>query len=367
MIWNVITDSKTADFSWFKNLYNYICEFSKRHKISLHMIKNLQDCSCLPENSILIILGNNKEWLSEIEGFIQHKKITVVLMIGYGDFSNNRIIRIRYDMNSAIMQSINLLKEKGRIRPACFGIQSKDSADLIKADTFIKRFCKNDIYYDEEGLDKCFERFFCNIEQYDSVICSNDIMALFLQKKCKEFNIAIPERLHIVSIGNLWVSSHTSPSITTFECNLNNFVEVLWKILNVKQNNDIFSKVDVLLEPKLIKRKSTCDDAILTKFEKLDRYSPVLNFNEELDPQVCKIRDFDLAFSSFNELEIKIITELINNKSYEEIATNNFISIDALKYHIKKVYSRLEINSRKELLDLVKEYSLVLESGIGEK
>lgn len=364
MIWNVIIDSKTADFKWFKNLYNCICDFAKRHKISLHILKNLEECHSLPNGSIIILLGNNHEWLEAVEKTVCFKNITVVLMIGYGNFTNNKTISIRYDMNLTMKRSISLLKEKGRLKPACFGIQLKDSADLIKAEAFATQFGRNDIYYDENGMEKCFEDFLGNINRYDSVICSNDIMALFLQKKCKENNILIPEQLHILSIGNLWISSHTTPSISTFEGDMKTMVEVLWRILGEKGSNDFYSKVDVLLEPKLIRRESTGDSPENTKAKKNDRYSPILNFDQDLDSQVMRIRDLDSVFSSFSQIETDILSELINNKSYNEIANQYFISTDTVKYHIKKVYSRLEIHNRKELAAIVNEYNIILKNEI---
>lgn len=362
MLWNVIMDSKTADFKWFKNLYNSVCEFSKRHKITLHMLKTPEECSVLSDGSIIILLGNNHEWLNMIEKNLRFKNVTVVLMIGYGNFSNNRTISIRYDMNSAIKRSIALLREKGRTKPACFGIQSKDSADLIKADAFSKEFGCKDIYYDNYGMEKCFDDFLNNIEQYDSVICSNDIMALYLLKKCKEHSISIPERLLIVSIGNLWVSSHTSPSITTFDGDMNNMVEVLWKLLEVKEDNELYSNVDVLLEAKIILRESTGDSDVNTNVKKSDRYSPILNFDSDLDREICRIRDLDMVFSSLSSVEIDILSGLVENKSYSEIAAKNFISTDTVKYHIKKIYSRLSIHNRKELADIVAEYSIILKN-----
>lgn len=77
--------------------------------------------------------------------------------------------------------------QKSREKTACFAIQTNDSADLIKAAAFTELLGPDDIYYDTLGMENCFSAFLSNIERYDSVLCSNDIMALFLQNKCKNY------------------------------------------------------------------------------------------------------------------------------------------------------------------------------------
>ena len=361
MVWNVITDYKTIGFKWFENLYNCICEFAKCHKLSLNLLETPEECSSLSDDSILILLGNNHEWLDKIEKNICFKNITVVLMLGDRNFSNNNTINIRYDLSSAMKQSIALLSEKNRTRPACFGITCNDSSDLIKADAFAMQFGYNNIYYYKNGIENCFDDFLSNIECYDSVICSNDIMALFLQKKCIDHGILIPERLHIISMGNLWISAHTNPSISTFDNENNKLVSVLWRLLNGGKNTILYSKVDIYLNPEIIRRESTGDIPIITQMQKSDRYSPVVNFGDDLEYQISQIHNLNLSFSSFSELEINILRELIKNKTYGEIAAEFFISTDTVKYHIKKIYSRLKIHTRKELLNVIAEYHIRLE------
>jgi len=50
------------------------------------------------------------------------------------------------------------------------------------------------------------------------------------------------------------------------------------------------------------------------------------------------------------EQEFKIISELLLGKSYKQISAENFISINTVKYHVKNIYTKLEIKRRAELV-----------------
>lgn len=54
--------------------------------------------------------------------------------------------------------------------------------------------------------------------------------------------------------------------------------------------------------------------------------------------------------SNLTPRELQIIQGLMDGLSYKLIADRLSISIDTIRYHIKKVYSKLQVNSRTELI-----------------
>ena len=136
--------------------------------------------------------------------------------------------------------------------------------------------------------------------------------------------------------------------------------EVLWRILGKKHDNEILKRVNISLESTLIKRKSTNDDFSDINSKKYDKFYPSSRTEDGIDETICRIRDLDLSFSSFSKIEIDIIDGLSKFETYEKIASNNSITVDTVKYHIKKIYHLLGIHTRKELIKLITEYSIVL-------
>lgn len=56
------------------------------------------------------------------------------------------------------------------------------------------------------------------------------------------------------------------------------------------------------------------------------------------------------AEDSISEQELKIIRLLVDGLSYQEVADNLNITINGVRYHIKNIYKKLQINSKGALL-----------------
>lgn len=55
------------------------------------------------------------------------------------------------------------------------------------------------------------------------------------------------------------------------------------------------------------------------------------------------------AFPTLTEQEKQLCMQLYQGKSYKEIAADCYISINTVRYHVKNIYVKLEVNSRAEL------------------
>lgn len=69
-----------------------------------------------------------------------------------------------------------------------------------------------------------------------------------------------------------------------------------------------------------------------------------------------------MVVASFQKHQIKELTNkeneilglLIKGKSYQKIADQSFVSIDTIKYHIKNIYRKLQVNTRHEAVEKYK-------------
>lgn len=68
-------------------------------------------------------------------------------------------------------------------------------------------------------------------------------------------------------------------------------------------------------------------------------------FNPVLDKKDAKDAD------RLTQREIEIISMLQHGSSYKTVAEKLFISVDTVKFHIRNIYSKLQINSRSELIN----------------
>ncbi|SEL68722.1 response regulator [Parapedobacter koreensis] len=68
-------------------------------------------------------------------------------------------------------------------------------------------------------------------------------------------------------------------------------------------------------------------------------------FNPLLDKKGAKEAD------RLTQREIEIVSMLQHGASYKTVAKKLFISVDTVKFHIRNIYSKLQINSRSELIN----------------
>jgi len=57
--------------------------------------------------------------------------------------------------------------------------------------------------------------------------------------------------------------------------------------------------------------------------------------------------------ANFSKREIAVLDGLLEEKSYQEIGDLNHISINTVRYYVKLIYQKLNVNSRKDLISKV--------------
>jgi len=122
--------------------------------------------------------------------------------------------------------------------------------------------------------------------------------------------------------------------------------------------------IDISLSFDLLERYSTGCQILAANVS--DEYGGIYPMNltscsntkYEHCPEIQRIQKLDQILSSFSSEELIILQRLADGNSYEQISLELIRSLDSLKYHIKKMYRRLEIHSRQELIALTSEYQL---------
>lgn len=73
-----------------------------------------------------------------------------------------------------------------------------------------------------------------------------------------------------------------------------------------------------------------------------NRKTPLRNVN------IARIAEHCQAY--FSKREIAVLDGLLEEKSYQEIGDLNHISINTVRYYVKMIYQKLDVNSRKDLI-----------------
>jgi DNA-binding NarL/FixJ family response regulator len=83
----------------------------------------------------------------------------------------------------------------------------------------------------------------------------------------------------------------------------------------------------------------------------------VNNGGAPMSPPIARkvIKFFDQEKSNekeriLSEKEAKIVHYIVDGLNYKMIAANLNVTVDAIKYHLKNIYKKLQINSKGELI-----------------
>ena len=97
-----------------------------------------------------------------------------------------------------------------------------------------------------------------------------------------------------------------------------------------------------LVKPFQERSLTTTIKMALANFHKLKTKSTLVKSN--LD---------EMVVGEFTKQEFVIIQELVAGKTYNQIATDNFISANTVKFHAKNIYAKLDVRGRAELVSRV--------------
>ena len=84
-----------------------------------------------------------------------------------------------------------------------------------------KYFDDKNIYYSagKNAMQDCYESFVNQVSDYNAVVCSNYISAIYLMGRLKSAGICVPEDLYVVAYGDSVIGNTFSPSLTTITLN----------------------------------------------------------------------------------------------------------------------------------------------------
>ena len=352
----LLVHTEMATLNWGKVVIEAFHKYATKNGVILKTVYHWKDAV---DSSVIVLIGVDDIWLKDAFGNLDLTNQRVILIDGVADEYRGQISYVLSDQDVNIRESLELLKSHGRNRTALFGVQKNDTSDISKAVAFSKYASSRDVYYVDRDIDACFDEFITRVGQYDSVICSNDIMAIYLSGRFGKMGIKIPEEIHLVGNGNLWLGAHITPALTTVAYDVETMVMVTLQMCKNLLQFEKLGAVDIHLKGELIKRESTSDVYEETKFTS-SRSLYQYNDSDDICEEIYRIDMINRVLSSCTQEKRDILRLLAEKESYSEIAEKVCLSEDTVKYHIKKLYKELNIHSREELCELVDCYGIKL-------
>lgn len=347
----------TVDNNGHKIFRQNIKEICSKNHIKSEFISSedfLQNLTAYQFSEPVVSLSTDIHFLSKLTKAFPAYRIVVTEKPKI-DFAN--VSSISYSITDYAVQLCRHLAETGRTRAALFSfchssiyVEEHISAYMEAAKQCGIRLRETDIYWrDRCSFADCWERLQGQIEDYNAVICSNDISAVYLCKAAAEAGYLVPRDFSVSGRGDTIVGKLTRPTITTGILNRQDFLRQLLNLCRFLQKEPSVSKMDVMVSQNLRVGESTDPQANLSEEDYSLYYKKKSQDAGEIGNRI--FASMESFLSECDSIFLAIVYELIGGKTTQEIASRLFVEERTVAYRIRKMKEMLGVSTKKELVE----------------
>ncbi len=358
----VLCDAAYRHGVWCDTKLRGIADEASRRRIRTKVFTSISEAraaveKCGEEASV-ILLYDNMSWLYEAINGLLDTNVHFIL-------SANHIVQplpvtyslVGTDADGSMKNTVDYLRMCKKERIALVGVNRNSCNDTGRE----KMFCKyvNDghdsIFYINESMLDSFDEFISVHEQFDAVICTNDLVAICLIEYLKS---------HKIESNKLFVISHTDTvmarlygegitSVTT------NFYDCGRLLVETYFNRIKYGLVasENLLPTTLKIRGSTANMAYDANCGSPKPFIPLLQGEEKpILVQTGDIGRLERMLATSDLVNLKLIYCLICGYNYEKMSEYCFISPETARYRVRKIKNALAMPKKGNAAELIRGY-----------
>ncbi|MDD4743959.1 MAG: LacI family transcriptional regulator [Clostridiaceae bacterium] len=340
---------------------------AKRHYL-------VQDCYAADEivkahsASAAIVISTSDGWTQNAIATLKRSGIRPILVGAVPQSFGYDVSGTIYNRRASVEQLVHYFSRMGRDRIALVGLNPVSSNDQEKQFAFISAMAQlgleaasGDIFPVRHDLDDAIDAFLAAPSRYNGAICANDYVAVALLAESARRKIRIPDDLVVAGFGNHLLGRCSKPTLTTATMDYREMGVQALTIWETLQANPKVSAIVLTVQHQIICRGSTghpeLAETIGTSGLPAGQYP-----NQRLDSSASlgrinrEIRSLEQCLRLCDELDYKIICELLAGHSYEAIGFRLYLSRSALSRRLKKMYQLVDVSSRSSFLTLLNKY-----------
>lgn len=317
-------------------------------KESFVLLKDKNDFN--PKERVLVVFGISLNWIEDVFAFCSERKIHPLV---FGLRPKFHLIPFSYLSKDYVMsfylltkKIISTSKKKGKI--AFIGFNPSSPHDLFKKEGFLLATKENNVepvFFDNEGDSTALVNKLISAEdEYDDLVFVNDDLLLLYVSKSKN-----AETKNMAGFGGSKIKEYIKVPYITGTIDYFEAGKVLANLyFFLAKQKEIYS-VSVKMPLKL-----SCD--IDEEVARSYSYEKDIDFYH--DKAIEEIDLLNETLLNMDEADINIVILLNNGAKYETIADACYVSLNTVKYRIKKILKISKRKSKTELLALFKKYKV---------
>ncbi|MGN1052308.1 MAG: hypothetical protein ACI4SH_02835, partial [Candidatus Scatosoma sp.] len=212
--------------------------------------------------------------------------------------------------------------------------------------------CK--IFSNDGNMEKCLSDFIFEAAAFDTIICANDIIAVLLSERLKNYR-----DYNIIGFGGMLIGRKLEPVFSSTNSDFYavgvNMVETYLQLnkMPVVQSVKLTLKSDLILSEKL--READAERILLP--QEIERNAVNDFYRNDAVEEINQIENMLLGCDN---LDLIILKSILNNEKYAQIETENYLAVNTIKYRLNNMIKNAGVKSRKELVELIRKYNVKL-------
>ncbi len=344
---------------WCHELTGGIRAEAKRR--NLNAIFTITDAATPPiaSGSLVLLAGETIGWFSRMYQRAAACGVRVCSASSDPAIAASNAVHVLLDRQRDMFKMVQYLAHAGRDRIVLWGINAASPADQKRVAGFLQAaraldlpLGQEDILYTSGRISDCCAKLLPRLEQYNAIIASNDLYAVYLLPVLKQHGVRVPTDHYLAAFGNSLLSQLCEPSLTT--ASLNHFELGRQAVIcsHYLLSNPQISQMSVSLQGDFYARHSTeC-----RPFEGADvgcfssEPSEVSSYD---DPDLKMIAGLEVCLNWHDSVITDILRYFATDQPFNRLAETLYISDSTLDYRLRKIYAQLGFSSRSALRALV--------------
>lgn len=301
------------------------------------------------DKRLAILVGTSGAWMPDALRALSARNIGALLVSFQPEEESLAAGTVLMDYSGAIGQLEAFLRAAGCRRIALYGVNPNSSADSIKRRAFGD---ESAVFENDGSLDLCWRRFMERMDEFDGVICANDIVAVSLLERLKAAGIDVPGRLQTVSFGDSVLARVMKPGITTASLDHGALGREAVSLYAYLTRHDGVA-VNVRVRCRIAIRGSTGPVCQTETQAAYTGGSRAVDFYGDGDvKRIMAAEDF---LAGCDEADWLILAGLIDGESGERVAEREALSDRTVRYRLRRLIDKSGFPDRKALTEWLTE------------
>ena len=346
---------------WAKRKIDSLIKEANKKKINYYFFFSLDELKMyeniyLNEKSCILLISN----VYRIDEKILEEYKELPLKIISASYNSQMSIDDPYsysinDIRDSIIQSLNILKEKGCKHPSLVGLLENGNQDYLKIGYYKKyNYSRKQLIFDTKTgyIYESIKKLLNSNELIDAIICSNDFQAMTLIKVLELIDPNWNEKLLLLSYGNTQLASYYKPTITSQDFGFEQTSKKAILIYETLIKNPDIKSINVVLEAKFNLRETTNN----TNPKGIRFNKPRIISDKKIRQIITeckKLHKIERLLMSTDEIDLIILYGILNKMKRKEIANRAHCSESTIKYRLNEYKKILNVDTNKEAIELL--------------